>query len=123
MTRAFSQQQRPSARSRGESHPVPSHPVSYKTRLADRDARCVLSALYRELLRFSSATKEASTRVPQPAPQTRSRVDSRAVRGIFDREHARASGYDAAQLRRTCHTYIPIHTYVHAYLYIVNTRV
>lgn len=124
------------ARSPLRGIPIPCR-VSYKTRHADRDARCVLSphGVPGQVTTVSSATKEASARrVPPPPPPLppskppaeASRVESTcgAVRDIYDREHARASarlrtpcGFDNVMRTHVCpYTYIHMYTLVGAYV-------
>lgn len=113
MTRAFSQH-KASGRFARESRPVPSHLIANKTRLADRDARCVLSSrtapscsvvcFFRDERRRAHAFHERRQRRRCRAKP------SRAVRDICDREHARARarGFEEshAELRACMHAYI-----------------
>jgi len=107
MTRAFSRYKDSnplrSARSR-ERIPIPCR-VSYKTRYADRDARCVLSPHgAQDSLRSSflprRKTKEASTRhvlstaAPQPSPKRSER--SRLCGAVHDISRSRACARERA---------------------------
>lgn len=85
--------------------------VSYKTRHADRDARCVLSPRGTGAGSCaSSATKEASTAHPL---SRRAEPSCGAVRDIYDREHVRARA--ATSRERVC-TYIRLYIHVCAYV-------